>query len=117
VPTLPHEVIVADVVYLTVLLAFGRNIALLAAIVGCTQSGLRVLTKMFCKIEALVGNEGNVLIDQNSAPEVKVPNLRVKLPYTYLVAWYIMHFPILMMVVHTSEDFVPFLKKLERSIW
>ena len=33
VPTLPHEVIVADVVYPVVLLSYGRSIALLPAMV------------------------------------------------------------------------------------
>ena len=57
--------------------------------VGCIQSGLRVLTKTFCKVETLVDDEGNVLIDQNSNPEVKLPNPRVELPYTYLVACFL----------------------------
>ena len=61
-PTLSHEVIVADVVYPAVLLAFGRIIALLEAMVGCIQSGLQVLIKTFCKVEALVDDDGNVLI-------------------------------------------------------
>jgi len=34
VPTLPHEVIIADVVYPTVLLAYGKSIALLPAMVA-----------------------------------------------------------------------------------
>jgi len=33
-PTLPHEVIIADVVYLTVLLAYGKSITLLPAMVA-----------------------------------------------------------------------------------
>jgi len=85
--------------------------------VGCIQSRLHVLTKTFCKVEALMDNEGNVLTDQNDNPELKVPNPRVKLPYTYLVAWYVMHYPSLMMAVQVSEDFVSFLQKLERSTW
>jgi len=90
---LSHEVTVADVIYPAVLLAFGQNITLLLAIVGCIQSWLQALTKTFCKVEALIDDEGNVLIDQNGDPEVKVHNPRVKLPYTYLVAWYVMHCP------------------------
>jgi len=77
--------------------------------VGCIQSELRVLTKTFCKVEALVDDKGNMLIVRNDDPEVKVHNPRVELPYTYLVAWYVMHCPSLMTVVHVSEDFVPFL--------
>jgi len=82
---------------------------------GVHQSLLRVLTKTFCKVEALADDESNVLIDQSDDPELKVPNLRVELPYTYLVAWYVMHYPFLMTSVHVSKDFVPFLQKLEHS--
>jgi len=85
VPTLPHEVIVVNVVYPAVLLAFGQSIALLPTMVGCIQSRLRALTMTFCKVEALVDDDGNVLIDQHSE-EVKVPNPRVEFSYTYLVA-------------------------------
>ena len=45
----------------------------LLAIVGCIQNWLQVLTKTFCKVEALIDDEGNVLIDQNGDPELKVP--------------------------------------------
>ena len=72
---------------------------------------------MFCKVEALVDDEGNVLIDQNGDTEIKVPNPRVELLNTYLVARYVMHCPYLITIVHTSEDFVPLLQKLERSTW
>jgi len=54
VPALSHEVIVADVVYLLVLLAHGKSIALLSAMVARIQSGLRVLTKSLCQVEAIV---------------------------------------------------------------
>ena len=47
----------------------------------------------------------------------QVPNPRVELPYTYLVAWHVMHCPSLMTVMYILEDFVPFLQKLERSSW
>ena len=50
------------------------------AIVGCKQNELRVLTKTFHKVEDLVDDEGNVLIDQNDNPEVKVPNPRLNFP-------------------------------------
>jgi len=83
--------------------------------VGCIQSRLRALTKIFCKVEALVDDDGNVLIDQHGDLEVKVPNPRVELSYTYLVAWYVMHCPSLMTAMHTSKDFMPFFQKLARS--
>ena len=78
--------LVTDVVYPAILLAFGRNIALLLAMMECIQSWLRALIRTFCKVEVLVDDDGNVLIDQNSNPEVKVPNPKIELPYTYLVA-------------------------------
>jgi len=48
VPTPPHEVIVADVVYPAVLIVHGKSISLLLAMVAGIQSGLRVLTKSLC---------------------------------------------------------------------
>ena len=33
---------------------------------------------------------GNVLIDQHGNPEVKVPNPKIELSYTYLVVWYVL---------------------------
>ena len=117
VPTFPHEVIVANVVYPTLLLAFGRGISLLPMMVGCIQSGLWALTKTFCKKEALVDTNGNALTDQHGNPQFKVPNPRIKLAYTYLVAWYIIHCLSLMTAAYRSEDFVPFLQKLEHSTW
>ena len=59
------------------------------------------LTKTFCKVEDLVDDDGNVLIDQHGDPEVKVPNPRVELPYT--TWWHGMHCPSLMMVVHNRK--------------
>ena len=54
VPILPHEVIVTDVVYPAVLLAYGKSIALLPAMVTGIQSGLRALVKSLCQVEAIV---------------------------------------------------------------
>ena len=39
---------------------------------------------------------------------------RVELPYTYMVAWYVMHCPSLMLAIQAPEDFVPFVQKLKR---
>ena len=75
------------------------------------------LTKKFCKAEALVDDDDNGLIDRHGDPEVKVPNPRVELPFTYLMAWYFMHCLSLMTTVYTSKEFMPFLQKLEHSTW
>ena len=72
-PTLPHEVIVADIVYPAVLLAYGRSIALLPAMVDGIQSGLQVLVKSLCQVEAVVDSEGTPEVDSEGRPRVKTP--------------------------------------------
>ena len=69
VPLLPHEVIVADVVYPVVLLAYRKSIALLPAMVVEIQSGLRALVKSLCQVEAIVGFEGRPEVDSEGSRE------------------------------------------------
>ena len=71
VPTLPHEVIIADVVYPAVLLAYGKSIALLPAMVAEIQSGLRALVKSLCQVEAIVDSEGRTEVDSERRSRVK----------------------------------------------
>jgi len=47
-PILPHEVVVADMVCPAVLLAYGKSIALLLAMIAGIQSGLWALIKSLC---------------------------------------------------------------------
>jgi len=103
-PTLPYEVIITDVVYPAVLLAHGKSTSLLPVMVAGIQRGLRALAKSLCQVEAIVASQGRPIIDS----EVKTPNPKVELPYTYLMAWYVMHCPSLMTVVSPSEGFIPF---------
>ena len=117
VPTLPYEVIVADVVYPVVLLAHGKSISLLLALVASIQSGLRALTKSLCQVEAVIDSQGKPFVDSEGMPEVKTHNPRVELPYTYLMAWYVMHCPSLMVAVSALEGFVSFVHRLESSNW
>ena len=93
VPTLSHEVIVADVVNLAVLLTYGKSIALLPAMVAGIQSGLQALVKSLCQVEAIVDSQSRPVVDSEGRPKVKTPNPRIKLPYTYLMTWYVMHCP------------------------
>jgi len=117
VSTLPYEVIIADVVYPVILLGHGKSIALLPTIVARIQSGLWVLMKSFCQVEGIVGVKGNPIKDSNGHPLVKTPCPRVELPYTYLMAWYVMHYPSLMTAVSASESFAPFVQRLKNSNW
>ena len=111
-PTLPHEVIVADVVYLAVLLAYGQFLSLLPAMVGCLQSGLRVLCLSFCNVVVEEDRDGNVIVGLDSKPRMKTPNPRVEFPYTNLMAWYVIHCPSLILAVQSSEDSMPFIQQL-----
>ena len=70
VSTLPHEIIVTDVVYSMVLLANGKSISLLLAIVEGIQSGLRMLTKILCQVEAIVDSQGRPVVDLEGRLEV-----------------------------------------------
>ena len=47
VPTPPHKVIIADVVYPTFLFVYGRPLGLLPTMVGYLQSGLQIYVKVF----------------------------------------------------------------------
>ena len=109
-PTLPHEVIFADVIYLAILLAHGRSLGLLPAMVGCLQSGLRALCQSFCNVMVEEDKEGNVVVDPDGEPKVKTPHSLVELPYMYFMTWYVMHCSSLMSAVQSSEDFMPFVQ-------
>jgi len=103
VPTLPHKVIIANVVYLAVLLAYGKSISLLPTMVADIQSGLQVLTKSLCQVEAITNSQGRPVVDSEGRLEVKTLNPRVELPYTYLMAWTSCIAPSLMTAVSPSE--------------
>jgi len=115
--TLSHKVVVADVVYPAVLLAHENSIALLPTMVAGIQSGLRTLTKSFCQVEALMDVKGNPVKNSNGHPLIKTPSLMVELPYTYLMAWYVMHCPSLITATSASKGLVPFVQRLENSDW
>ena len=67
--------------------------------------------------EDCVDSQARKMVDLKGRPEVKTPNPRVELPYTYLMAWYVMYCPSLMTAVSSSEGFVPFVQRLENSSW
>ena len=81
------------------------------------QNVLRALVKSLCQVEAIVDSQGRPAVDSEGRPEVKTPNPRIELPYTYLMAWYVMHCPPLMTAVPSSKGFVPFVQRMENSIW
>jgi len=64
-------------------------------------------------VEAIVDARGNPVKDFNGHPLVKTPSPRIDLPYTYLMAWYVMHYPSLMIAVSALEGFAPFVQQLK----
>ena len=95
----------------------GKSISLLLVMLAGIQSGLRVLAKSLYQVEAIVDSQGRPVVDSEGMPEVKTPNPRVELPYTYLMAWYVKHCPSLMTTMCLSEGFVPFVQQLESLNW
>jgi hypothetical protein len=85
--------------------------------VSYLQSGLRVLTTQFCNVVDEVDEYGEDVLDRNGEPKRTPPKPRVELPYTYLVAWYVMHCPTLMSAVQAYEADIPFVQKLECLTW
>ena len=112
VPRPPQEVIIVDVVYPVVIFAHDRSLSLLSAMVGCLQSWLRTLCQSLCNVVVEKDTEGNVVVGPDGGPRVRTPNLRVELPYTYLMAWYVMHCPSLLSAVQSFEDSMPFVQRL-----
>jgi hypothetical protein len=117
VPTLPHEVVIADVIYPAAMLAHGRPLGLLQAMMSCLQSGLRTLVSSFCVTTAVVNVEGEDVVDESGVPKCTTLNPRIELPYTYLVAWYVMHCPALMSAVPDDDAIVPYVQRLEHCKW
>jgi len=85
--------------------------------VSCIQSGLRSLTSQFCNVIVEVDEYGEDVLDRNGDPKRSTPKPRVELPYTYLVAWFVMHCPALMSAIPSYGVNVPFVQKLEGSVW
>lgn len=84
VPTLPHKAIAIEAIYSTVLLVIG----LLYVMVRCIQRGLREVISQFRDIQKAKNKDENITF--------KTPNLQIELPYTHLMAWYVLHCPELM---------------------
>src|SRR3954469_19211930 len=79
-----------------ILLAFGIRLALLPVMIAHIQAGLR--------------QWGQFLMNQEKDP-------RIDMPYVYLVAWYVMHYPPLMHTPTLDSSNIPFVQRLERSNW
>lgn len=80
------------------------------------QSGLQTLSNNFLPEDKAKGNVAKRTMKKSAM--VKMLNPQVEIPYTYLMAWLIMHCPFLM----TAADYYPmnkpfFMEMYEHSIW
>ena len=81
-----------------------------ADMVGCLQSGMLALCQNYCHVVVEEDKKGSIIVDRDGKPKLKTPNPRVELPYTYLMALYVMHCPSLMSAMQSSEDLMPFVQ-------
>ena len=84
-PTPPHEVIIANIIYSAFLLAYDWPLGLLPAMVGCLQSELQILCRSFSNIVVEEDRESNVVVGLDGKLRMKTSNPHVELPYTYLM--------------------------------
>lgn len=82
---MPKEALSLEVVYPIVLLAHGHSLNLLLAMVYSIQNRLRMLTNKFCKVKKVC--------DKDGSSKTKTLNPRIELPYTYLMASFMLHCP------------------------
>ncbi|XP_020242713.1 uncharacterized protein LOC109820928 [Asparagus officinalis] len=103
VPHQSSEALPLEVLLLAVQLAVGGRLSLLSAMMADLHSGLRNLATTFTK----TGTE----------PSTKIPLSSVELPYTYLMAWLVLHRTDMMSAPDVSDPEIPLLQLLEGSKW
>lgn len=97
VPSIPQDAITIEVVYPAVLLANGKTLGLLPAMVCKLQNDLWELAVEFCPGRKKKKGRGTEL-----EAEMSTSNPRVELLYTYLIVWFVMYCPSLM--ISSPED-------------
>ncbi|ONK72726.1 uncharacterized protein A4U43_C04F22500 [Asparagus officinalis] len=93
------DVLPLEVLYPTVLLTHQKNLSLLTVMTTDIHRGL-------CQIvSAFTQGEGK--------PSAQIPLTKVELPYTYLMAWFILHCSDMMSSPTSTNPSVPFLRFIE----
>ncbi|ONK56859.1 uncharacterized protein A4U43_C10F13860 [Asparagus officinalis] len=92
-----------EVLYPAVQLAYKKELSLLPVMVANIHRGLRQLSGAFTRKE-------------KESP-TQIPTLKTELPYTYLMAWFVLHRPDMMSVPSATDHSVPLLQLLENGKW
>ncbi|XP_020272747.1 uncharacterized protein LOC109847926 [Asparagus officinalis] len=103
VPHQSADAMPMEVLYPAVQLATGRKLSLLPAMVADIHSGLRQLISAFTQ--------------EKKKPSASLSVPKLELPYTYLMAWLVLHRPDLMEAPDTVDLSVPLLQNLENCKW
>jgi len=86
VPSPSSDVFLPTVLLAAVRLVYGHSLGLLLVMVCCIQRGLRALTEAFYRPPTTKRGKWTILSRDR-------PNLRIGLPYTYLMAWFTLYCP------------------------
>ncbi|ONK78190.1 uncharacterized protein A4U43_C02F15480 [Asparagus officinalis] len=97
------DIMPLEVLYLVVQLAYKKELSLLPVMVANIHRGLRQISSTFTQKE--------------DALSAKIPLSKVELPYTYLMAWFVLHRPNVMSVSSTVDRSVPLLQLFENGRW
>ncbi|ONK80915.1 uncharacterized protein A4U43_C01F23170 [Asparagus officinalis] len=102
VPYQSSDVLPPEVLFPAVLLAHRKNLCLLPAITAGIYRGLRQIVSGFTQ--------------ENPSP-TQIPLTKVELPYTYLMAWLVLHRSDMMWAPTSVDLSLPFLQIIENCKW
>ena len=97
-PIAPHDGIMPLVILPIVQLVYRHSLGLLLAMVCRIQNKLRTLKEQFCR-KVTTTKVGKELIFPRNRP-----SLRVEMPYTYLLAWFTLHYPVLIQLGEEAPE-------------
>ncbi|ONK72843.1 uncharacterized protein A4U43_C04F23830 [Asparagus officinalis] len=103
VPYQSGDILPLEVLYPTVQLAYKKELSLLPVMVANIHRGLRQISSAFTRKE--------------SESPAQIPTIKVELPCTYLMVWFVLHRSDMMSVPNATDHSVPLLQLLENGKW
>ncbi|ONK80867.1 uncharacterized protein A4U43_C01F22640 [Asparagus officinalis] len=103
VPYQSGDALPLEVLYPAVQLAYKKERSLLPVMVANIHRGLRQISSAFTRKE--------------SESPTQIPTIKVELPYTYLMAWFVLHRSDMMSVPNATYHSVPLLQLLKNGEW
>ncbi|ONK73232.1 uncharacterized protein A4U43_C04F28720 [Asparagus officinalis] len=103
VPYQSSDILPLEVLYPAVQLAYKKELSLLPVMVANIHRGLRQISSAFTRKE--------------SESPAQIPTIKVELPYTYLMAWFVLHRSDMMSVPYATDPSAPLLQLFENGKW